>query len=86
MPKKKKKTPEVESEVVGFLGVGLDDDGHRRVTQSDHFFLVGGSKETHERMQETAVKFEEALEEGGQALRELPVHQVIELLRRVRRK
>ena len=35
--------------VLGFLGVGLDGDGHRRITECDHFLLVGGSEETHER-------------------------------------
>ena len=33
------------------LGVGLDNqDGHKRVTKGDNFYLVGGSEETHERM------------------------------------
>jgi len=30
------------------LGVGLDTDGHKRVTQGENFALVGGSKDTHE--------------------------------------
>ena len=44
-----------ERELVGFLGVGLDNkDGHQRLTRTEHFFLVGGSPETHERMQDAA--------------------------------
>jgi len=67
--------------VVGFLGVGLDgSDGHRRVTRTDDFVLVGGSSETHERMQETAIKFEEALEKRGKTLAEAEVAEVIDLL------
>ena len=35
------------------MGLGLDgEDGHRRVTRGKEFLLVGGSEETHERMQE----------------------------------
>ena len=79
-----KKTP--KSEVVGFLGVGLDAaDEHRRVTQSDHFLIVGGSADTHGQMQETAIRFEEALEQRGKPLRELPVPEVADMLRKARR-
>jgi len=38
------------------LGVGLDSDGHRRLTTGPNFALVGGSKDTHEQMTEKAVK------------------------------
>jgi len=68
-------------EVVGFLGIGLDADGHRRVTKADHFLLVGGSAETHERMQETVVKFEEALEKAGKRLRDVSPSEAADLLR-----
>jgi hypothetical protein len=71
--------------VVGFLGVGLDgEDGHRRVTRTAEFLLVGGSAETHERMQETAVRFEEALERRGKTLAEADVAEVIDLLHEAR--
>ena len=74
--KRKRSKPEV----VGFLGVGLDNkDGHRRLTKNEHFLLVGGSEETHERMQETAVKFTEALENKGKTLRETTLEEIIEL-------
>ncbi len=72
---------EKERQVVGFLGVGLDGDGEHRVTRTEHFFLVGGSENTHERMQDTAVKFNEALTRRGQPLQQLPVKVVIDLLR-----
>ncbi len=69
-----------ERQVVGFLGVGLDGkDGHQRLTRSEHFVLLGGSKETHERMQETAIKFDEALEKRGKALQETSVEEIIEI-------
>ena len=63
---RKRRPASAAPEVVGFLGIGLDSDGHRRVTQADHFLLVGGSAETHERMQETVIKFEEALDKSGE--------------------
>lgn len=50
------------------LGVGLDSDGHKRVTQGDNFSLIGGSEETHERMTETALKINEKLKARGKRL------------------
>ena len=38
------------------LGVGLDSDGHKRVTTGPNFALLGGSKETHAAMTEKAIK------------------------------
>lgn len=44
------------------LGMGLDcKDGHVRVTKGKNFTLLGGSEETHEMMQEKAIKFNEHL-------------------------
>ena len=71
--------------VLALLGVGLDGtDGHRRITRTDDFLLVGGSAETHERMQETAVRFEEALERRGKTLADADVSEVINLLAEAR--
>jgi hypothetical protein len=75
----KKRRPKGE-QVVGFLGVGLDNkDGHQRLTRTEHFFLVGGSQETHEKMQDTAVRFNEALQEKGKKLDESSPEEIIEL-------
>jgi hypothetical protein len=77
-----KKTKKSEAQVVGFLGVGLDNqDGHRRVTRSDEFLLVGGSAETHEQMQDTAIRFGEALRQRGKTLRDASPEEAIDLLR-----
>jgi hypothetical protein len=73
-------------QVVGFFGIGLDDDGHRRVTKADHFLLVGGSAETHERMQETVVRFEEALDKSGKRLGDVSPEEAVDLLRGADRK
>jgi len=53
------------------LGVGMDSDGHKRVTTGPNFALVGGSKETHEEMTEKAIKINEQLHSKGKALEEV---------------
>ena len=64
------------------LGLGLDGtDGHTRLTRGENFVLYGGSAETHERMQETAIRFAEGLEKRGKALREASVGEAVDLLR-----
>ena len=50
------------------LGVGLDSDGHKRVTTGPNFALIGGSQETHEGMTEKAVKINEKLQAKGKCL------------------
>lgn len=50
------------------LGVGLDSDGHKRVTSGENFLLAGGSKETHEEMTEKAIKINEKLTARGKQL------------------
>ena len=50
------------------LGVGLDSDGHKRVTTGPNFALLGGSKETHEDMTEKAIKINEKLANRGKTL------------------
>ena len=53
------------------LGVGLDSDGHKRVTKGDNFLLAGGSKDTHEEMTEKAIKINEKLSSRGKRLEEV---------------
>lgn len=53
------------------LGVGLDSDGHKRVTTGPNFALVGGSQETHEEMTEKAVKINEKLAAKGKTLEDV---------------
>jgi len=71
-----------KKEVIGLIGVGLDNkDGHKRVTESEYFLLVGGSEATHERMQDTVVKFTQALDRRGKRLPDASPKEVIDLLR-----
>lgn len=53
------------------LGVGLDSDGHKRITTGPNFALVGGSKDTHEQMTEQALKINEKLKAKGKQLHEV---------------
>ena len=53
------------------LGVGLDSDGHKRITTGPNFALVGGSKDTHEQMTEQAIKINEKLKAKGKQLHEV---------------
>jgi hypothetical protein len=72
-----------QPQVLGFLGVGLDnEEGQQRLTRSEHFLLVGGSAETHERMQDTAIRFDEALKQRGKSLQETSAEEAIDLLRK----
>lgn len=50
------------------LGIGLDGDDHKRVTRSRDFLLFGGSEQTHEVMQEHAIKIGEELRRRGKTL------------------
>jgi hypothetical protein len=77
-PRKKKTCPTISA----VLGVGLDgEDRHKRVTRSEEMVLVGGSRETHERMQETAIRFAEAIEGRGRKLQDIPAFEALEMLR-----
>ena len=59
-PEKKKKAM--------LLGIGLDSDGHKRVTTGPNFALIGGSEQTHEVMTEKAIKINEKLPKKGKSL------------------
>ena len=66
----------------GVLGVGLDaKDGHKRVTQGDDFLLVGGSHETHERMQDMVVRMSERVKRKGKTFRDLSKDEFADLAR-----
>ncbi len=53
------------------LGVGLDSDGHKRITTGSNFALVGGTQDTHEAMVEKVVKINEKLSARGKQLEEV---------------
>jgi len=53
------------------LGLGLDSDGHKRITKGPNFALIGRSKDTHEQMTEKAVKINEKLKARGKELHQV---------------
>ena len=50
------------------LGLGMDSDGHKRITTGDNFVVAGGTEDTHEQMTEKVVKINEKLSERGKCL------------------
>jgi seryl-tRNA(Sec) selenium transferase len=79
MPKSKNKKP---GKAV-LLGVGLDSDGHKRVTTGPNFALVGGTHETHEEMTEKAIKINEKLAAKGKSLEEISHHEFADIAHEV---
>ncbi len=61
-------TPQKKKRKAILLGVGLDSDGHKRLTTGPNFALVGGTESTHEQMTEKAIKINEKLKARGKKL------------------
>lgn len=82
MKRKPKQTHQNEQKAKAhLLGVGLDhSDGHKRITQSERFAIVGGSEETHGRMTETVVKTFETLDRKGKSLEEVEKQELAEII------
>lgn len=64
------KSPKARQKAL-LLGIGLDSDGHKRVTTGPNFALVGGAKSTHEAMTEQALKINEKLKSRGKELHQV---------------
>lgn len=63
------------------LGLGLDgDDGHTHITRGKDLLLVGGSEDTHGRMQETAIKLCERLKKRGKSIRNASIEEFREII------
>ena len=62
------------------LGLGLDsNDGHIRITKGKNFRLYGGSPQTHEKMQEKAIRFNEHLNKRRKTLEEISTEEFYEI-------
>jgi hypothetical protein len=78
-----RKTKKKHAELVGLVGLGLDnEDGHRRITRGEEFLLLGGSAETHERMQDVAIQVTESLQHKGKCLRDASAEELADLVRK----
>ena len=62
------------------LGVGLDHDGHKRLTSAEQFTIVGGSEETHGRMTETVIKTFETLKQRHKSLHAVEPQELAEII------
>lgn len=65
------------------LGLGLDSDGHKRLTTGHNFVLVGGSQETHEVMTEKVIKVNEKLASKGKQLEDVSRDEMDEIAQAV---
>ncbi len=66
------------------LGVGFDhEDGHKRVTKGENFLLLGGSKQTHEEMQEKTIKLTEELKKKHQTLDRIELNELKDIAEKV---
>lgn len=85
--RKNAKTAIVTTKRSFLLGFGLDNkDGHVRVTSGPNFRLLGGSEETHESLQETAIKMNEELARRGKALEQVSRDELQDIIHRVIRR
>lgn len=77
----RKSKAQSKPEELGLLGIGLDnEDGHKRITRGEEFVLVGGSQETHERMQDVAIRVTESLKDRGKRLQDASPQEVVDLI------
>ncbi len=85
---KKKRIPaknKMPKPAAGIVGLGLDGtDGHTRITTGKNFKLIGGSKDTHEVMQETALKINEELDRRHKRLEDITPPEFVEILRKAK--
>ena len=65
------------------LGLGLDTDGHKRLTTGPNFLLLGGSEETHDTMTEKVVKINEKLAAKGKQLADVSGEEFDDIARSV---
>ena len=68
------------------VGLAFDaEDGHKRLTRGKNFVLAGGSQETHEIMQETAIKVNEHLDRRGRQMADLTLPELRDICESIQR-
>jgi hypothetical protein len=65
------KAPNRRKKIALMLGIGVDSDGHKRLTTGSNFALIGGTEETHQAMTEKAIKINEQLASKGKRLEDV---------------
>jgi len=61
------------------IGIGLDGDSHVRITKADHLTVLGGTKESHERMQEMGIKAVERIRRRGRHPSEMSRQELVDV-------
>ena len=83
-PHDDKEQRELKQKRALLLGLGLDcDDEQKRITVGKNFLLAGGSKPTHELMQEKAIKFNEELDRRKKPLEDITPDEFREIADRI---
>ena len=83
----RKDSDEAPLGIKGLLGLGLDGkDGHVRISRGPNFYLYGGSKKTHQKMQETAVDFNDKVDRRGKKLEEINSRELDEIVQEIDKK
>ena len=78
--------PQQKQKKATLLGLGLDTpDEHKRLTRGKNFVLMGGSEDTHAKMQETAIKLNEKLDQRGKRLEDVSVRELRDIFGEIER-
>ena len=71
--------------IAGLVGLGFDARAdEKRVTRGENFLLVGGSRETHERMVETVLTFKELVDKRGKRIKDVSARDLGEITEELR--
>lgn len=71
--------------IQGLLGLGLDGGrGETRITRGENFYLYGGSKPSHRRMVEVALRFNDKVDRRGKKLEHINAREFAEIARELR--
>ncbi len=72
-------TPESEDSD-GNSGTDSGDDGHTRITNSDHFVTVGGNEDEHAKITEISLRVEESLKKDQKQPHEISIDEFADRL------
>jgi len=66
------------------LGLGFDaQDKHKRITRGENFYIFGGSRKTHQFMQEGCIKLNEELKRKHKTLNEISQKEFCDIAHKV---
>jgi len=71
--------------IKGLIGLGFDGyDGRTRISRGPNFVIYGGSRETHQKMQQTALKFNKLVDERGKSIEQINRRELQEIVEEVK--